>query len=861
MISTFLMTDIEGSARLWDENPDAMSAALLEHDRLVERIVTARNGRLIKSKGEGDSTFSVFEDARDAARAAIELQSEIARTAWPTLRPIKVRAALDTGEVESRDGDLFGPVLNRCARLRSAGHGGQILLSSSTANDLRELSDLKGTLRELGVYRLKGLKEPQSIFQLSGAEGSIDYGPLRALDVRTHNLPVELVSLIGRDRERADILSDLQTHRLVTIWGPGGAGKTTLALNVASVVADEARDGAWWIDLVGIKDGALVVDQITHVLGLGDSKHSHSIEELCGLLEDRDLLLVLDNCEHLLDHLAEVASRLLAGCSRVRMVATSREPLGVRGEKIFPLVGLEIPVDGAPPLQVAEASAVRLFVDRAREAGCEVSEAEYGLVGSICKRLEGLPLAIELAAGALTTLALPSLAEEIAEHFDILDVSPRRDRGSPGRGTMRDAISWSFARATSEEQGALIACSVFAGSFELAAARRVADCNSSVILRLVEQSLISREPSKTRYRLLEPVRQFAATVPGSADLIDEARKRLLGWLVEITDRPDPETTEWLDLVESELDNVRAGLEASGVDCLKFCQLVVNVGRFWNVRGPLAEGIHAAETALELCDPSWNELRVLLLVEQMETVGWIGDFDRSLRIGETALKVATQLGDLKSQVRIHTCNGFIARIREDIPVAVREHRSALALAREGRFLHLEGQALLNLGVCAYYEGDYDGFERDLGEALAISRRAGDSAMVSVVLYDLGTGVRDRGDVKRATALWAEAFELAVERGDQHLATEVLASYGMMIADRDVERAATILGTVAEASTALELKAVAFDPSELAKRLERFNAELGPERFEELRSKGADLTLEEAALFGGLISGNPLLDVPG
>ena len=502
-----------------------MSTALAEHDLIVEETVPGFAGRLIKSKGEGDATLSVFENANDAAAAAVTLQRRLLAHDWITVRPIAVRMSLDTGEAEGRDDDFFGPVLNRCARLRGAGHGGQILISSATARELMESALGEARVMELGAFRLKGLKDPQRVYQLSADDLPRTFRPLRALDVQLHNLPQQTASSVGREEELAEALSALRSHRLVTIWGPGGAGKTHLALLVAGAVVDELADGAWWADLAGTSDPDLLADHVARVLGMSDPKAPITTDGLCDLLQARELLLVLDNCEHLLEPLSQLVSSLLQRCGNVRIVATSRERFGVPGEALLPLAGLKLG-SASDPASPLDAPAVRLFLDRAKDVGAAVEGLEGSdlrLVQSICARLEGLPLAIELAAAALATMSLSSLAEEIADHLDVLDATPGHLRAAGGRRTMRGTLEWSFSRATTSEQRALVACSTFAGAFSLDAAKEVAECRSTVLVRLVEQSLMHRDPVGDRYRLLEPVREFASEVPGLEEPAQVAR--------------------------------------------------------------------------------------------------------------------------------------------------------------------------------------------------------------------------------------------------------------------------------------------------------------------------------------------------
>lgn len=856
MAYTFLMTDIEGSALLWDEDARSMSAALADHDRVVEQTVGSCSGRLIKSRGEGDATMSVFDHARDAASAAIALQRRLLRYQWPTSRPIRVRIALDTGEAEARADDFFGPVLNRCARLRSAGHGGQILVSSAAAEELIAAAISDVTVTDLGAFRLKGLKEAERVYQLAADDLPNEFEPLRALDVRLHNLPEEKTSFVGRETETAEALARLRSHRLVTIWGPGGVGKTHLALRVAALLVDELKDGAWWVDLVGVSELDLVADHVAHVLGVGDPKTLHTMDDVCDLLRPRNLLLMLDNCEHLLEPLAELVSRLLERCSNIQILATSRERLGVPGEALLPLGGLALPRGVTRPADALDAPAIRLFLDRARDVGANVDASEMSdlkLVEGVCRRLEGLPLAIELAAAGLATMGLPALAEEMHARLDVLDAAPRRGHAARGRRTIRETIEWSISRATEEEQRALVACTVFTGSFSLDAARIVGDCRVSVLLRLVEQSLISRDAAANRYRLLEPVRQFAGEVARLEDALHVAEDRFLTWLVAQTQPPDPPPQEWLDLIESELDNIRGGLSvASRKSAPALCEIVVNLTSYWWVRGPMAEGRAWLETALAQCDRSWLRLRARLGAAHGFLTYWLGDYEASSRSCEEALRLARVLGDRALEARILTAFGLVTEALGDLPVAQDRYQHAVARAREAHEPRLEANALSNLGVVASLQGDLETARAHYEASLRIREAIGDLHGATISLYNLGEVAEALGETADATSLWRKCFENWLTLKDRYRAAATLRSFALMHSAQDPERAAVGLGAAESAIQVLapHEPASALLPR-LARRADECRATLGEERYGQLQAKGAAMSLEEAARFAGLV----------
>ena len=855
MVFTFLMTDIEGSALLWDEDAPSMSAALAQHDQLVEQTVATFRGRLIKSKGEGDATLSVFDDPGDAACAAVALQKRLREHPWPTSRRIAVRIALDTGEAEGRGDDFFGPVLNRCARLRGAGHGEQILLSSAAAKELTASAFSQASVIELGAFRLKGLKQVERVYQLTAEGFPNAFGPLRALDVRLHNLPEETISSVGREEELAEALAALRTNRLVTIWGPGGVGKTHLALRVAAQLVEKVADGVWWVDLVGINDPQLIAEHVAHVLGLADPMTTHTIDDLCDALRPRDLVLVLDNCEHLLGSLSELASRLLANCADVRLLATSRERFGVPGEALLSLGGLELPPQVAQPSDARAAPAIRLFLDRAGDIGVTLDESQttdLELVKRVCTRLEGLPLAIELAAAALATMSLSDLVEEIGERLDVLDASPSRAPG--GRRTMRGTIEWSFSRAAEEEQRALVACSVFAGSFTLQAARTIAQCRTSLLLRLVEQSLITRDTVANRYRLLAPIREFAAEVPELEDALYAARTHFLTWLIAQTEPPDPVSQGWLDALEAEIDNLRGGLTlASREDARALCEIAVNLTSYWHVRGPLSEGRAWLETGLAQCDSSWLDLLAPMKWAHGFITSFLGDYQAAARSFEEALLLARQIGATALEARILGGLGALAQALGELDTAQERLEESVARAREANEIRSEAASLGDLGVLAAIQGNLETARDRYQAGLELQERIGDLQGASVSMYNLGEVAEALGETASAARLWRKSFEnYSVTLKDRYRAAATLRSFALVHSEQDPERAAVALGA---AEAVIQLvgphEPTWLVPPRLARRRDECLTRLGPEHYEQLQLKGAGMSLEEAAQYIGLV----------
>jgi predicted ATPase/class 3 adenylate cyclase len=494
-VVTFLFTDIEGSTRRWEADAEGMRAALAAHDEVLRAAIQAHGGFLFKHTGDG--VCAAFGSPRSAVDAAVAAQRAL---------ELPVRMGIATGEAELRDGDYFGGVLNRAARVMGAGHGGQILLAESTAGLLSGVD-----LVDLGPRRLRDLPAAVGLFQVRATGLRTDFPPLRALDASPGNLRAPTTSLIGRESEVAELLTAVKAHRLVTLTGVGGVGKTRLALEVAARLADEFPDGVWFFELAAVTDPAAVPDAVAAVLGITQQPGKSVSESVAAALEARVRLLVFDNCEHVLDAAADLIETILAASATTKVVATSREGLGVTDERLWPVPSLDV---GAG----IDSAAVALFVERAQHVSPRFSVAsadEAAAVVEICRRLDGIPLGIELAASRMASMTANDVRERLDQRFRLL-VGSRR--GLERHHTLRHAVAWSYELLTDGEKSLLSRCSVFAGGFDLHSACAVAgsgDVDEYAILdlldALVRKSLLvaDRSAGRTRFSMLETIRQFA----------------------------------------------------------------------------------------------------------------------------------------------------------------------------------------------------------------------------------------------------------------------------------------------------------------------------------------------------------------
>ncbi|MGO9383687.1 MAG: ATP-binding protein [Mycobacterium sp.] len=546
-VVTFLFTDVEGSTRRWESDAQAMRAALVVHDKVLRTVIETHGGFMFKHTGDG--VCAAFASPRSAVDAAVAAQQKL---------ELPVRMGIATGEAELREGDYFGAVLNRAARVMAAGHGGQILLAESTAVLLSGVD-----LVDLGPRRLRDLPTPVGVFQVRAPGVRADFPPLRALDVTPGNLRSAVTSFIGRESEVDEVKEALHEHRLVTLTGVGGVGKTRLALEVASRLGDEFPDGVWVFELAAVTDPAAVPDAVAAVLGITQQPGKTVTESVASALEGRSRLLVFDNCEHVVDSVADLGEAILAASATATILATSREGLGVSEEQLWRVPSLDVNSG-------TESAAVDLFVDRAQSVVSDFSLAQPGeadAVVEICRRLDGIPLAIELAASRMASMTASEVRDRLDQRFRLL-VGSRR--GLERHHTLRHAVAWSYDLLGDAEKALLERCSVFAGGFDLQSACAVAgsdDPDDYAVLdlldALVRKSLLvaDRSAGRTRFSMLETIRQFAEeqlVARGEASEIRAAHSRYFaGREADILALWDsPRQREAYDWVTIELANLR-----------------------------------------------------------------------------------------------------------------------------------------------------------------------------------------------------------------------------------------------------------------------------------------------------------------
>ncbi|HXW46387.1 MAG TPA: adenylate/guanylate cyclase domain-containing protein [Streptosporangiaceae bacterium] len=798
---TLLFTDVEGSTRLWESEPDQMAVALRRHDEILRGAVGESGGYVFKTVG--DAFCAAFSTADGALAAVLVSQRALTTQAWPTSRPVRVRMALHTGVCEERDNDYFGPVVNRTARLEAIAHGGQVLLSGATAELLSESLPPGVSLRDLGHHRLKDLGRPEQVFQLEATFLPADFPPLASLDnpELPNNLPSVLTAFIGRDAELQQVTELARTARLVTLTGAGGSGKTRLALQAAAELIDTAPDGVWLAELAPLTDGEQIAGLIAGVLGIPESGRPRAdvvIEALAG----QDALILLDNCEHLIDAAAKFCDQLIRHCPKVAILATSREPLGLDGEHVYRVPSLSLPAQDADTAEaIGACDAVRLFAERARihHPGFVLDDADAPLAASICRRLDGIPLALELAAARLSSMSLQQVSERLDQRFRLLTGGSRN--AMPRQQTLQATVEWSFGLLTTPERETLARLSVFSGGFDLDAAEAVcasADIDVFDVIdllgSLVDRSLLVAEHSagSVRYRQLETIRQYCAQelirAAGDGEAI-AVRDRHAEFYVRLAETAAPalaggrEQARWLRRLDTEWDNLRLAVAHLRTEERSDDLLRVGVALFPFVisRGHV-EVLDGLRHALDRADPAPSSI----LAEALVTASWLtwafrnddaGEAAVARQYAERGLAMARELGDRQAEGRALKDLALAAFYTERDHAAVRQlAEEAMAIARQADDIASIGMLVSLLGAIT---PSYDERSRLYQEALAYCQRSGDLLLAASVQTNLfGIDLRF-GRLSDARARIQQAIADAEELGAVTLLAGMLAKLGILM----------------------------------------------------------------------------------
>lgn len=796
---TFLLTDIEGSTKLWEEQREAMSQVLVRHDSLLTSSIERHEGAVIRARGEGDSFFAVFARATDAVATACAVQRALVAKRWSTETPIRVRIAIHTGEAELREGDYYGSAINRCARLRAIAHGRQTILSLATEELVRDALPEGASLRDLGEHRLRDLARPERVYQLLHPDLAGNFPALKSLDTLPNNLPHQLTSFIGREKEMAEVKQLLSTTFLLTLTGSGGCGKTRLALQVAADALDEYPDGVWVVELATLTEPALIPQSVAATFGVreeaghpsplvGDgspgnparaSSDRSLLQKLLNYLQLKKLLLILDNCEHLLAASAHFADTLLRACPNLRILATSREGLGITGEVTWRVSSLSLPDLQNPPSieNLTQYEAVRLFIERAVSAlpTFKVTNQNAPAVAQICHRLDGIPLAIELAAVRVKSLPVEQIATRLYDRFRLLTGGSRT--ALPRQQTLRAAMDWSYGLLMEQERVLLGRLSVFAGGWTLEAAEQVCSGESieaqavlDLLTHLVDKSLVvfDQEDGEGRYRMLETVRQYSRDKLLEAEESAGIRQRHLNFFLKLAEQAEPELKgaeqlSWLKRLELEHDNLRSALEWSftSEEAASPLQMAGALWRFWYARGHWREGRQWLDKVLSKGSESSLGVRAKVLYGAGVLATNLRDDKRAATLYAASLASFRELEDQQGIAMSLLGLGDVAFSQNDFPRSTELYEEGLTLCRSTGDNWATAIALIRLGSSAEYpSANYKRAAALYEESLTLFRAAGDTLGICDALSGLGWNAFYRGDYKRAQALLEET--LAVSR---------------------------------------------------------------------------------------------------
>jgi predicted ATPase/class 3 adenylate cyclase len=894
---TFVFSDLEGSTRLLGSLREAYGQLLDDYYALVGSTFERHGG--VELDRAGDGLFHSFPSARRAVAAAAEAQLAMEAHAWPAEAVVRARMGLHTGEPIGARTRYFGMDVHRAARIAAAGHGGQILLSQTTrdlvGNDLPPGS----SLADLGQHWLKDLADPEHLYQLSVEGLPRAFPPLRSLTTLPNNLPRNLSTFVGRQSDLTEVRQLISQAPLVTLTGPGGVGKTRLALQLAAETLDTFVDGAWLVELESLTDGSLVPQEVAIALGVAKESDADTGAALLGHIRSREMLLILDTCEHLIDDCARLANGLLRTCPGLRILATSREALGVAGERLYPVRSLTLPAKTRvdPEHLAEEFEAIGLFGERARAADpdFEITAANAAAVIEICRRLDGIPLAIELAAARLRALTVQQIAERLDDRFRLLTGGSRTVM--PRHQTLRAAIDWSFDLLPDEERSVLWRLSVFAGAFTLEAAEAVCAAGAvesfevlDHVTRLVEKSLVFRQNGM--YRILDTVRGYAREHSLEAGESEGAYARHRDWYLDVVRQAapaffrGPESAPWLDRLEAEHENLRAALawsinEPGGAQSA--LELVAGLWRFWEIRGYLVEGRQWLDRVLAMSSDI-SPLRADALTGAGILAAVQGDHAAAVRYHEQSLLIHEELGDERSvQYALHNLanaalhQGDHDRARtlyeqvvergrvidnEGLPfvlvnladVADRQGDYAAAKGYYEQALEMIGPqnvwatayALGNYGQSAARHGDNETAHERYEQSLAIYRQTGDERGEARVMASLAELASAEGDQATARALLYDALRIRCRLGDTQGICAALERISGEAAIDDAERAARILAAASAMRERTGARLSLKDQGLIDQQLAGLQQALGGELFQHAWRKGGSASLDDAVM---------------
>jgi predicted ATPase/class 3 adenylate cyclase len=900
---TFLFTDIEGSTALLRRlGDDGYAQVLAGHHALIRSSLAAHGGKEVDT--QGDAFFAVFSSPRACVAAVLEMQQAIEARAWPAGEQVRVRMGVHCGEAERTATGLVGLEVHRAARVAAVACGGQVLVSETAAALVRDWLPPGAALTDLGSHRLKDLGRPERIFQLHGAGLQAEFPPLRSLGnpALQNNLPAQLSTFIGREREVSEVRALVESSRLVTLTGAGGAGKTRLGLQVAAELLDGSGDGVWLVELAAVTNEDAVAPAVSEALRLAAQPGRPVLETLLDALAPQDVLIVLDNCEHLIGACAKTAELILHHCPRVHLLATSREPLGIGGETIYRVPSLSLPgPDDTGPAAAGSSDAVALFADRASAhgVGLPVDEQAGSLVVSICRRLDGMPLAIELAAARLRSLSLTELHDRLDQRFRLLTGGSRT--ALERQQTLRAAVDWSYSLLTGAEQVLLARLSVFAEGFGLGAAEAVCGFGRLDVLdvadllgSLVDKSLVVAEQAGAglRYRLLETIRLFAAErlVEAGDDAAAAVAAAHCAHFLAAAEAAaahltGPEQGSWLARLHADQANLRrAGQHAAGRPdgTALVLRLGVALDRYWRARSREQEAIGLLVPVLRRPDARADPVLFCAALVTATRVNLFIDVPMARQLAERAVDVARRLGDgrllIKSLGALGAACFFAGELEAGLPFGQESVERARSLGDDvllGRSLMLylmtidtidparspplyteaiacterSGDHLINsflqnnAGCLALTAGDVPAARAHLEAAVQAARRIGWEHTAPTL--SLGMVLRAEGDLEGARSTFEAGLRISRRNGDNLSLAWACLYLACVTGDAgDWDRAATLHGIAQAVTDRMGTPWQQSDARDRQDSLAQARARLGDEQLERAYARGMALSLDQA-----------------
>ncbi|MBX7042077.1 MAG: tetratricopeptide repeat protein [Ignavibacteria bacterium] len=800
-VVSFLFSDVEGSTRLAQLHPQSVPDALAVQHNLIRQAVEMHSGFIFKSVG--DSVCCAFSSPADAVKAAVDAQKAITSASWKDA-VIKVRMGIHCGEAAWNGSDYTGYVtLARTQRIMSSASGEQIVTSGIVYSEAADLLPSSVSFRELGERRLKDLNQPVRLYQVCAEGLKEEFPPLNTLDARPNNLPFQLSRFVGREKEKEDIKDLLKTHPLLTLFGAGGTGKTRLALQAAAEIIDEFEGGIWFVELATVSEPEYVVPEIMSSLGLSSDGKSAPSDILKNYLREKEILIILDNCEHLINETAGIAQQLLSSCPKLKILASSREALKIGGERTYHLPSMSLPDvrKNYDSESLSQFESVQLFIDRSLSVNpkFEVSNENAPAVAQLCNDLDGIPLAIELAAARMNVLSVEKILERLSDRFKLLTGGKRTSL--PRQQTLKALIDWSYGLLSDYEKLLFARLSVFQGGWKLEAAEAICSAEPvdeievlDLMSNLIDKSLIksSDSESEMRYSMLETIRQYSKSALAASPEEKETMRRHFGYFSGLVSDSEEKLTgrrqrECLHMIDADYENIREALKWAIEECpAEGLKMAISLGKYWELRGNFSEGCTYLEKALSCNDEAEPLIRARALYLAGFFLTYLASHHEAEMYLQDAMKIFRDLGEREGEVLCLVMLGNVKLVDGKLEVMEELTREGLKTARQLGNKLLTALCLRYLAAGRMYQGNYQESAEMAEECLAIYRESGDEIQIAKIINNIGAIEYLAANYDKAIETWEECLRLRRGLGDRHGIAMSLTNLGSafsMIKDYD------------------------------------------------------------------------------